>query len=117
MKTQRFFPCSWCSHHIYFKQILSLFGTVCFHNTLVVPEKPTIRILAQMESGRQAGLAKPVGEFLQYRLNIMPKTMKTAVPNSLEVEKQSASQSPQQFSEVVADGTHQSVDFIPFISL
>jgi len=70
-----------------------------------------------MESGRQAGLAKPVGEFLQYRVQVTPKTLNNASPNSLEVEKQSASQSPQQFSEVVADGTHQSVDFIPFISL
>ncbi len=82
---------------------------------IVVPEKPTIRILAQMESGRQAGLAKPVGEFHQHRVQVTPKTLNNAVPNSLEVEKQSAGQTPQQFSEVVADGTHQGVDFIPLL--
>ena len=84
---------------------------------LVVPEKPTICILAQMVLGRHAGLAKPVGKFHQHRVQVTPKTLNNASPNSPEVEKQSAGQSPQQLPEVIADGTHQGVDFIPFYSL
>ena len=70
---------------------------------LVVLEKPTICILIQMVSGCHGELAKPVGEFLQYRVHITPTTFKNAVTNSPEIEKQHAGQSPQQFHEVVAN--------------